>query len=116
MLSIFARSSLLILFSAILLPAAFAQIPVKKPVLRGRVVDPNHAGIPGADIWAGGNGLSSASVVTDRNGEFSLTLDPGEYQIRVIAEGFSETTETVSLTANSQPFEIVLPVAASNAI
>src|SRR5215467_13503383 len=116
MLSIFARSSLLILFSAILLPAAFAQTPVKKPVLRGRVVDPNHAGIPGADIWASGNGLPSSTAVTNQNGEFSLTLEPGEYQVRVLAEGFSETTETVSLMANSQPVEIVLPVAASNAI
>src|SRR5215813_13960806 len=116
MLSIFSRSSLLLVFSAILISAAFAQTPVKKPVLRGRVVDPNHAGIPGADIWASGNGLPSSTAVTNQNGEFSLALEPGEYQVRVLAEGFSETTETVSLMANSQPLEIVLPVAASNAI
>src|SRR6185295_1996654 len=87
----------------------------KKIVLRGKVVDPNHAGIPGADVWASSPGLPSSSGVTDRNGEFSLTLEPGEYQLRVIAEGFAETTETVS-QATAQPFDIILPVAASSAI
>src|ERR1041384_7697527 len=115
MLSIFSRSSLVILFWALLIPAVLGQTP-NKTVVRGKVVDPNHAGIPGADIWASGNGLPSSSAVTDRNGEFSLTLEPGEYQVRVMAEGFSETTETVNLIADSQPVEIVLPVVASNAI
>jgi len=110
------RSSLLLVFLALVAHAAFAQTPVNKPVLRGRVVDPNHAGIPGADIWASGNRLPSSSAVTDRNGEFSLTLDQGEYRVRVMAEGFSETTETINLIADSQPVEIVLPVVASNAI
>ena len=113
MLSIFCRSSLLLVFSAIVV---FGQAAVKKPVLRGRIVDPNHAGIPGADIWASsGKGLPSSSAVSDRNGEFTLALDAGEYQVRVIAEGFSETTETVSLRDDTQPIEIVLPVAASSA-
>src|SRR5690349_21193267 len=114
MVSLFCRCCLLISFSTILVSAAFAQTP--KSVLRGRVVDPNHAGIPGADISASGNGLASSSVVTDRNGEFSFALDRGEHQLRVSAEGFSETTQTVSLAANSQPLEIVLPLAAANAI
>jgi outer membrane receptor for ferric coprogen and ferric-rhodotorulic acid len=113
MLSIVSRSPLLLVFSAILVSTTFAQ--QSKPVLRGRIVDPNHASIPGADIWASANGLPSSSTVSDRNGEFSLTLEPGEYHIRVIAEGFSETTETVNLSSNSQPVEIVLPVAASSA-
>jgi catecholate siderophore receptor len=116
MLSIFSRSSLVLLFLALLVPPVFAQTPVKKPVLRGRVVDANRAGIPGADISASGKGLPSASAVSDRNGEFSLALDPGEYQVRVMAEGFSEITDNVSLMANAQPVEIVLPVAASSAI
>src|SRR5689334_7326566 len=113
MVSLFCRFCLLISFSTILVSAGFAQTP--KSVLRGRVLDPNHAAIPGADISASGNGLASSSVVTDRNGEFSFALDRGEYQLRVSAEGFSETTQTVSLAANSQPLEIVLPLAAANA-
>jgi len=116
MRSIFTRSSLAVLFSVILVPAVLGQAPIKKTVLRGKVVDPNHAGIPGADILTSGTGLPSSSAATDRNGEFSLTLEPGEYQVRVVAEGFSEAIQTVSLLANSQPVEIVLPVAASSAI
>jgi len=116
MRSIFTRSSLAVLFSVILVPAVLGQAPTKKTVLRGKVVDPNHAGIPGADILTSGTGLPNSSAATDRDGEFSLTLEPGEYQVRVVAEGFSEAIQTVSLVANSQPVEIVLPVAASSAI
>src|SRR5689334_182571 len=115
MLSIVCRSSLPVLVLAILIPAVFAQTPARKSILRGRVVDPNHAGIPRADIWVAGNGLASSSAVTDRNGEFSLALEPGEYHVRVAADGFSETTQTVNLTTNDQPFEIALTIAASSA-
>ena len=44
-------------------------------------------------------------------------VQPGEYQVRVVAEGFSEVTETVNPAAltNSPPIEIVLEVAPSSA-
>src|SRR6185369_4385304 len=57
MLSIFTRSSLIILFSVLLIPVVLGQ--TKKTVVRGKVVDPNHAVIPGADVWASVNGLPS---------------------------------------------------------
>src|SRR5215510_6203583 len=99
MLSISQRFLLLTLFSAIFIIPAFAQPGItKKILLRGKVVDPNRAAIPGADVWTSGNGLPSASATTDRNGEFSLMVRPGEYQVRVAAEGFSEVTETVNPT------------------
>src|ERR1043166_8966844 len=63
LMPISSRSSLLLVFLALVAHAAFAQTPVNKPVLRGRVVDPNHAGIPGADIWASGNELPSSSEI-----------------------------------------------------
>ena len=117
MVSIF-RSSLVILFSALLVPAVFSQTPTKRLVLRAKIVDPNHAGIPGADISASGNGLAPASTTSDRNGEFSLLLEPGAYQVRVLAEGFAETTETINPSGqlSGEPVEIVLPVAASSAV
>src|SRR6185295_6243442 len=86
-----------------------------KILLHGKVVDPNRAAIPGADVWTSGNGLPSASTTTDRNGEFSLMVQPGEYQMRVAADGFSEVTETVNPTALTNPLEIVLDVAPSSA-
>ncbi len=114
MVSIFSRYSLLILLLATFMSVGLGQ--TTKTVLRGKVVDPNHAGIPGADILASGNGGPFSSTVSDRNGEFTLTLEPGVYQLRVVADGFTETTEPVKLVANTQPVEIILPVAASSAI
>ena len=118
MFSVFHRFFLLILCFAIFITPAFAQPGItRKILLRGKVTDPNRATIAGADVWASGNGLPSASATTDRNGEFSLMIQPGPYQVRVMAEGFSEVTETVNLAtlANSQPIEIVLEVAPSTA-
>src|ERR1700741_2692573 len=112
------RIFLVILSSAILVTPAFAQTGItKKILLRGKVVDPNRAAIPGAEVWTSGNGLPNGSATTDRNGEFSLLVQPGEYQVRVIAEGFSEVTETVNpaTPTSSQPIEIVLEVAPSSA-
>jgi catecholate siderophore receptor len=118
MLSISHRIFLLILCSAVFITPVFAQPGLtRKILLRGKVVDPNRAAIPGADVWTSGNGLPSGSATTDRNGEFSLMVQPGEYQVRVAAEGFSEVIEKVNpatVTA-SQSIEIVLEVAPSSA-
>src|SRR5215212_7272398 len=116
MLARFHRSLFLILFSAILIVPALAQVTTKKTV-QGKVLDPNRAAIQGADVWIGAAGLPSASAVTDRNGEFSVMLEPGEYQVRIMAEGFSEVTQTVNLrdSLNPKPLEIVLSVGPSNA-
>lgn len=118
MLSSLHRSLFLLFLSAILISPISAQIPTKKTLLRGKVVDPNRAAIPGADVWASGNSLPSTAAVTDRNGEFSLALEPGEYSVRVMADGFAEVSETVNLLSatNAQPIEIVLAVGPSNAI
>src|ERR1041384_7192489 len=117
MLSIFYRSAVVIFASAILVASTFAQTSAnKKMLLRGKVVDPNRAAVAGADIWATGSGLPSSSAVTDRNGEFSLMLEAGEYNVRVLADGFSEVIETVNHSReSSQPLEIVLSVAPSSA-
>ncbi|HKP81493.1 MAG TPA: TonB-dependent siderophore receptor [Pyrinomonadaceae bacterium] len=118
MLSIIYRSSFCLLCAAVLVTAAFAQAPTgKKMLLRGKVVDPNRAAVAGADISASASGLSSSSAISDRNGEFILTLEPGEYNVRVLADGFSEATETVNPMAvqSSQPLEIILSVAPSSA-
>lgn len=110
------RALLLLGFSAILTIQVWAQTPNGKTILKGKVLDPNHASIEGADVWISKAGLPSSTAVTDRNGEFSVTLAPGEYQVRIAAEGFSESTETVNLDSNTKPLEVVLAVGPSNAI
>src|ERR1051325_7605040 len=106
------RSVVLVLF---IFTPVLAQVPSKKVVLKGKVLDPNRAAVQGADVWASAPGLPSSSTVTDWNGEFSITLDPHEYQLRINAEGFAETTQTVNFQANTKPLEIVLTVGPSTA-
>ena len=111
------RSLLLLLgFSVILSINALAQAPNDTTVLRGKVLDPNRAAIQGADVWISKAGLPYSTTVTDRNGEFSVALAAGEYQVRISAEGFTETMETVDLQTNTKPLEVVLPVGPSSAM
>ncbi len=108
------RSLFLLGLSAILSIQALAQND--QTVLKGKVFDPNHAAIQGADVWISKAGLPSSTAVTDRNGEFSIALPPGEYQVRISAEGFTETSETVNLQSNNKPLEVLLAVGPSNAV
>src|SRR5689334_9086613 len=96
------RSLLLLGFSAILTIQALGQTN-DSTILKGKVLDPNRAAIQGADVWISKAGLPSSTAVTDRNGEFSVALAPGEYQVRIGAEGFTEITENVSLQNNTKP-------------
>src|SRR6185369_16235856 len=110
------RSLLLLGLSAILTVQVLAQAPSDKTILKGKVLDPNRAAIQGADVWISKAGLPSSTAVTDRNGEFSVALTPGEYQVRISAEGFTETTETVALQGNNKPIEVLLAIGPSSAI
>src|ERR1051325_8062121 len=110
------RALILVSLSLILIAPVCAQVATKKALLQGRVLDQNRAAIQGADVWVTAPGLPSSSAVTDRGGEFSLLLEPGQYQMRITAEGFSETTEAVNLRDSNKPIEIVLAVGPSNAI
>ncbi|MGH9968329.1 MAG: TonB-dependent siderophore receptor [Pyrinomonadaceae bacterium] len=81
-------------------------------VLSGRVLDENSAAIAGAQITAATPDRTTSSTNTTANGEFSLALEPGRYALTVVAEGFAEVSQTISLgTTSSQPLRIVLPVA-----
>lgn len=93
-----------------------AEVPVRLR-LQVRVVDPNHAAIPNATIVVQGKGKPGISAETDGNGEMSVALDAGEYTLTVTAEGFAELTQTVVLNyTNTEPREIVLQIAQSNAV
>jgi catecholate siderophore receptor len=114
---VFPTAALALVFLVTVCGLASAQTAPNKTLLTGRVLDPNRAAIPGADIWISGEGLPSSAVVTDRNGEFSVMLPPGQYQVRATAEGFAELTENVNVTAlkNTQSFEMMLSVVGSTA-
>lgn len=85
-------------------------------VLRGRILDPNRAAIPGASVSVTAKGFPSRSTLTDQTGQFSFPLPAGEYQITAVAEGFAEAAETIRFDPqHTREIELILPVFAAGA-
>jgi hypothetical protein len=82
--------------------AAPAQ-SVQKAKFAGTVTDPSGAVVPRADVkmyWKmPAAGHPDISVKTDANGEFSVGVPPGSYDVCAQALGFLSTCETVSVGA-----------------
>jgi catecholate siderophore receptor len=79
-------------------PLARAETTAQS-LIRGRVLDQNRAAVADARVVAEARGFpGSYSATTDRNGEFSLAVGPGEYTVRVFADGFSESSQTVNVS------------------
>ncbi|HWW74706.1 MAG TPA: TonB-dependent receptor plug domain-containing protein, partial [Pyrinomonadaceae bacterium] len=103
----------LLLLLACPLPALAETTAAVQLALRGRVLDPAGASVAGAQVMAEARGRAAVYyATTDQKGEFVLAVVPGEYVVKVAAEGFAETSQTVSL---SQPggasLEVTLRVA-----
>lgn len=89
---------------------------VPRSQLRGRVLDPNRAVIAGAKIAALRKGTLASSALTNAYGEFSLTLEPGEYTLQISAEGFAESLVSIrSMPTSFEPLEILMQLAGYNA-
>ncbi len=109
------------LLGMVLLSGVFlchAQTRGTEFLLRGKVFDQNRAVVTGAIVTAAAiNSTSVFTAVTDANGEFSFMLRPGEYTVKIEAQGFSQVSQAVDLKrGNAAPLEIVLPVAGSKNI
>ncbi len=88
------------------------QAQSSQSMLRGKVLDPARAPIAGAHITATPDGSSSGfSVVSDQFGEFSLPLKAGNYTLKVNAQGFEESSQTVTINqSDSALLELVLEI------
>src|SRR5215212_4151776 len=85
---------LLLAFPSTALAETAAQLS-----LRGRVLDPNGAAVADARVTAEAKGRAAVyTATTDQNGEFMLAVAPGEYVVKVLAEGFSEASQTVNVS------------------
>ena len=85
-------------------------------VVRGRVLDPDGAMIPGATITVESKGRTVMTTTTNAAGEFSLALEAGEYVLRVSADGFAEFTQVVTLKADTPgSLAVSLQLASSSA-
>ena len=84
-------------------------------LLRGTILDPSGAVIPGADLRVFQAGKVVGERKSDTTGNFSFDLPAGEYRLEVSAPEFRPYAQNVRLTPNMRPLSISLAVAAINA-
>lgn len=96
MRQIFIRITTLALL--LLLTLSTFAVAQNQPELTGRVGDSRGAAISNARIVIG-----NSSTFTDNNGQFTLKLSPGEYELRVTASGFGEFKQRITISANQTP-------------
>jgi len=108
--------SLMLLISILPLIGS-AQVPPRKVVLKGKVLDQNRAAISGANISVEREGMQlTFTTTTDERGEFSVEVEVGQNTVTAFAEGFAAKFQSVNLKANNTtPIELVLEVADATA-
>jgi hypothetical protein len=88
------RVVLLVLLVLAICAALMGQTPGS---LKGQVLDPSGAAVPGATVTLTGPGGVVKVAQTDNNGAYSVVgLPPGKYTIRVIAAGFDLFEGTIA--------------------
>lgn len=75
--------------------------PLPGSSVRGRIVDETGAGVAGARITAGVADRASATTGTSGNGDFVLSLPPGQYRLKIAADGFVDVTRDVNIEAGA---------------
>lgn len=96
--------------------SALAQDKNKAVRLEVLVADTNRAAIPGASITFERSGSLSASGRSDPRGAFSVLLDPGDYAMRAVADGFAEVLQTLLIEpGQAKAVVLILPAIASTA-
>ena len=105
-----ARLSLLVAFSFCVSSVLNAQSQPTALSIRGTVVDPMGAPISGARVTVASSSNSTpVSATTDQTGAFTFSLQPGQYTVRVHADGFRDAEQRVAASsATAVPTEFVL--------
>lgn len=80
-------------------PSAYGQSTTAAGAIQGTITDPKGGRLPGATVTITSVATGAQKVlVTDSAGFYSLaSLVPGEYQVSVVASGFSKTTTTLTV-------------------
>ena len=80
-------------------PADSTAQSASRATVRGRVVDPSNAAIPGAQVTVTSDRPGAPTVaVTNQQGEFEIAAIPGRYTVRVSASGFVDGTRPLTLS------------------
>lgn len=108
------RAAILLALFSLFAITGFSQADVSSATVKGIVIDPSGAAVPGAKVTAKNISQGVArSAVTGSEGDFQiLTLRPGIYEIMVEASGFSKyLLKEVELTVGQTiSYEIKLQV------
>ncbi len=81
--------------------------------ISGTVIDPNSAFIAGARVNLRGN-AAAQTVLTDKNGFYEFDgLPPGDYQLKITADGFASQTRSFLLSDRSQIYDMRLEIGES---
>lgn len=104
--------NLIYLLVAVLLVAQ--PLSAQTATLRGQVMDPSGALVPGAEITLTGPAGVTKTATSTNDGSFSVgDLPPGSYTIQVSAPGLAMRQPVkISLTAGAQALNLLLDVAA----
>ncbi|WP_161990558.1 carboxypeptidase regulatory-like domain-containing protein [Candidatus Methylobacter oryzae] len=70
---------------------------------KGRVLDNCGQGINEANVSARLGGVLADSTLTDKIGEFGLLLNPGTYDLKILATNFQEASQSVVVTQTATP-------------
>jgi hypothetical protein len=72
--------------------SAFGQVSYDSGILKGTIVDPNGASVPGATVTVANAAIGlTHTVVSDEFGNYQVpALSPGAYEVSVEAAGFSK--------------------------
>jgi hypothetical protein len=84
-------------------------------LLRGTILDPSGAVIPGADIKVSQADRVVSERKSDATGNFSFDLTAGDYKLEASVEGFRPYTQNVRVVPNIRPVSISLSIAAADA-
>jgi hypothetical protein len=84
--------------------------------IKGTVTDPSAAVEPNAAIHLSG-GDQTRDTKTDNNGQYTLTIPPGQYTLRITAPGFVDAVQQNVAVTNGQsvPLDIALQIATTAA-
>jgi hypothetical protein len=84
--------------------------------IKGTVTDPSASVVPNATVHVTGGG-QTRSATTDANGQYTLTIPPGQYTVDISAPGFVATTQqnvNVS-TGQASPLDVALQIPTTSA-
>ena len=84
--------------------------------LRGRVVDPAGAPLPGATITLlDPNGDEEASAVSGADGRYALNAQPGAYTLRAELNGFMTASRSIDVSSGINQGDVRMTVGSVNA-